>query len=46
LEKYDLTGPEKLALLTGDMAWIEEHVGPLTELQKRWFEYRLELDIW
>lgn len=46
LEEYELTGPEKLALLTGDIDWIEEHLGPLTDLQKRWFERRLSGDIW
>jgi len=29
LEEYELTGPEKLALLTADINWIEEHIGPL-----------------
>ena len=28
LDEYDLTGPEKLALLTGDVEWIEEAIGP------------------
>ena len=38
LEEYHLTGAEKLALLTGDIEWIEKHTGPLTEKQKRWLE--------
>ncbi|MCJ7595931.1 MAG: response regulator, partial [Desulfobacterales bacterium] len=38
LEEYDLTGPEKLALLTGDIDWIEKYMGPLTPTQKRWLE--------
>jgi DNA-binding NtrC family response regulator len=38
LEQYDLTGPEKLALLTGDVSWIERHIGPLSVEQKQWFE--------
>jgi DNA-binding NtrC family response regulator len=46
LERYDLTGPEKLALLTGDIAWIEGHIGPLTEAQRRWLEHRLSAEIW
>lgn len=46
LEEYGLTGPEMLALLTGDIAWVEEHIGPLTEVQKRWFEHRLSAEIW
>jgi DNA-binding NtrC family response regulator len=46
LEEYDLTGPEKLALLTGDIEWIEKHVGPLTPIQRRWLEQRLSAEIW
>jgi DNA-binding NtrC family response regulator len=46
LEEYGLTGPEKLALLTGDLDWIEAHLGPLTHLQKRWFEHHLSAEIW
>ncbi len=46
LDKYNLTGPEKLALLTGDIKWIEKHIGPLTPLQKRWLEQRLSAEIW
>jgi DNA-binding NtrC family response regulator len=46
LEGYTLTGPEKLALLTGDIHWIEEHIGTLTTLQKRWLEQRLCVEIW
>jgi len=40
LEEYDLTGPEKLALLTGAIDWIEEEIGPLTPSQRRWLESR------
>jgi len=46
LEDYDLTGPEKLAILTGDVEWIEEQIGTLTETQKRWLEQRLSAEIW
>ena len=45
LEEYDLTGPEKLALLTGDIEWIETQVGPLTEKQKRWLHRPLSADV-
>jgi DNA-binding NtrC family response regulator len=38
LDEYHLTGAEKLALLTGDIEWIEKHTGPLTEKQKRWLQ--------
>ena len=46
LEKYDLTGPEKLAILTGDIEWIETQIGSLTPDQKRWLEQRLGAEIW
>ncbi len=46
LEGYSLTGPEKLAVLTGDIQWIEKHMGPLTPNQKRWLEQRLSAEIW
>ena len=46
LEEYDLTGPEKLALLTGDIQWIEKHLGPLTPTQRRWLDQRLSAEIW
>jgi len=40
LADFELTGPEKLALLTGDISWIEENIGPLTDSQRRWFDWR------
>jgi len=46
LQEYDLTGPEKLALLTGDIEWIEKHIGPLKPNQKLWLEQRLSAEIW
>jgi DNA-binding NtrC family response regulator len=46
LEEYDLTGPEKLAILTGDIEWIEAQIGALTADQKRWLEQRLSAEIW
>jgi response regulator RpfG family c-di-GMP phosphodiesterase len=45
LEEYNLTGPEKLALLTGDIEWIEKHTGPLTAKQKRWLERPMSAEI-
>ena len=46
LEQYSLTGPEKLALLTGDIRWIESYIGPLSSTQKLWLEQRLTAEIW
>jgi DNA-binding NtrC family response regulator len=46
LDEYNLTGPEKLALLTGDIEWIDKYVGQLTPTQRRWLEQRLSAEIW
>lgn len=46
LDEYDLTGPEKLAILTGDISWIEKQIGPLTKTQRRWLELRRSAEIW
>jgi DNA-binding NtrC family response regulator len=46
LDEYNLTGAEKLAILTGDINWIEEHIGPLSKEQRRWLEQRLSAEIW
>jgi len=46
LDKYDLTKPEKLAIWTGDIEWIEEHIGKLTSLQRRWLELRRKAEMW
>ena len=46
LEEYNLTGPEKLAILTADIHWFEKHIGPLTPTQRRWLDQRLSAEIW
>jgi DNA-binding NtrC family response regulator len=46
LDEYDLTGPEKLAILTGDIEWIEDQIGPLTPSQRRWLNLRKSAEIW
>lgn len=46
LESYELTGPEKLALLTADIDWIEKHVGQLSATRRKWLESRRDADIW
>jgi len=35
LDEYDLTRPEKLAIVTGDVRWIEDQIGRLTRGQRR-----------
>ena len=46
LEGYNLTPHEKLALLTGDINWIESYVGVLSPTQRKWLESRLSAEIW
>lgn len=46
LEEYDLTAQEKLALLTGDIGWLESYLGPLEERHRAWLESRLGSEIW
>ncbi len=46
LEEYHLTAAEKLAILTGDVIWLEDHVGKLTGQQKCWLEQKLSAEIW
>ena len=36
LRKYKLTSHEKLAILTADLDWIEDHIGTLKESVKKW----------
>ena len=46
LDEFTLTPAEKLAILSGDIKWIEQHVGTLTPTQRKWLEGRLSADIW
>ena len=46
LEEFNLTGPEKLAVITGDINWIEKHVGKINATQKKWLEQRQSAEIW
>ena len=46
LEGYHLTWQAKAALLSGDVRWIEAHIGKLTEPQKVWLQCRLSQEIW
>ena len=45
LDGYSLNNAEKLALLTGDIDWIEKNAGPLTAKQKRWLEKPLSAEM-
>ncbi len=46
LDEYELTGAEKLAILTGDIKWIESYAGKLSADQRKWLEQRLTAEIW
>ncbi len=46
LDEFNLSGPEKLAILTGDIHWIEQHAGALSPVQRKWLEQRLSAEIW
>ena len=46
LQGYDLTMEEKAALLSGDIGWIEAHVGQLDGRMRTWPECRLQQENW
>lgn len=46
LDAFDLSGPEKLAVITGDIHWIEAQVGSLAQNQRQWLEARLGAEVW
>ena len=46
LQGYDLTWQEKAALLSGDVGWIEAHVGKLDARLRTWLDCRLQQEIW
>lgn len=46
LDEFDLTGAEKLAILSGDIQWIEKNIGKLSSTQRTWLEGRLSAEIW
>lgn len=46
LADYDLTFEEKAALLSGDIRWIEAHLGKLDKRLSTWLWCRLQQEIW
>jgi hypothetical protein len=46
LQGYRLTSEAKAALLSGDIRWIEDHVGKLDGRQQTWLWCRLQHEIW
>jgi YesN/AraC family two-component response regulator len=46
LEDYQLTSEARAAILTGDLQWINENVGELTQKQLMFILRRLEQEAW
>lgn len=46
IQRYNLTLEEKGALLSGDIRWIEAHVGKLDDCLSTWVWCRLQQEIW
>jgi DNA-binding NtrC family response regulator len=46
LREYTLTKNEQLAILTGDVAWIESYAGKLDSAKRKWLEQRLSCEAW
>lgn len=46
LNGYDLTWEEKAALASGDIRWVEAHVGKLNNHLATWLKCRLEQEKW
>ena len=46
LEDYQLSLEAKAAIISGDLKWINEHVGELTQKQLMFVYRRLESEVW
>jgi len=46
LKEYDLAPDEKAALVSGDMVWLEKHVGKLDDTLNTWINCRLQQERW
>lgn len=46
LKDYRISNEAKAAIVSGDLLWIKEHVGELSEKQLRWILARLEMESW
>jgi molybdenum-dependent DNA-binding transcriptional regulator ModE len=46
LRGYSLTMREKAALLSGDIRWLEAHLGKLNARLRTWPECRLQQEVW
>jgi DNA-binding NtrC family response regulator len=46
LQEYTLSPQAKAAIVSGDLRWINDHVGELTQKQLRFIYKRLEQEVW
>jgi DNA-binding NtrC family response regulator len=46
LKEYNLAPDEEAALLSGDVGWLEKHVGKLDEKLHAWIDCRLQQEQW
>lgn len=46
LTGYNLSSAAKAAIVTGDINWIREHVGELTDVQLAFLMHRLQMESW
>lgn len=46
LKEYHLSNEAKAAIISGDLKWINEHVGELTQKQLMFIFKRLEREVW
>jgi DNA-binding response OmpR family regulator len=46
LHEYNLAPDEEAALISGDVAWLEKHVGKLDDKLNTWVECRLQQERW
>ena len=46
LGEYRISNEAKAAIVSGDLLWVREHVGELSEKQLRWILSRLEMESW
>ncbi len=46
LQGYRLSREEQAALISGDINWVEAHVGKLDARSRTWFQCRLQQESW
>lgn len=46
LKNYNLTKDERIALITGDIQWLETYMGKLNEELRTWINCKLAQEIW